>query len=160
VERARAFGLHTATVDGRDVAAVHEVATDVIERARGGGGPSFVLATCPRLDGHFLGDPMIRMAREPISEGRETFGKVMASAVSRGGGSLRERAGGMGRMMRVLASARRGASRGGMNDPLTVARGALAERGVNWSGIDAEAEAEIAAAAAAALAGTPEGGDA
>ena len=160
VERANGFGMLASIVDGCDVGAVHDVAAGVIDRARGGGGPSFVLASCPRLDGHFLGDPLIRMAREPISEGRDTFSKVMASAVSRGGGSLRDRAGGMGRMMKVLAAARRGASRDGKGDPLMVTRRALAERGVTWSDFDAEVGAEIEAAVVAALAGIPEGGDA
>jgi pyruvate dehydrogenase E1 component alpha subunit len=152
VERASAFGLQAERVDGTDVAAVHAAAGNLVDRARSGHGPSFLLATCPRLDGHFLGDPLLRMATKPVSEGRATFGKVMASAVSRGGGSLGDRAGGMGRMMAVLATARRGARRDGERDPLVIARSSIAGIGLDVEKIEAEVDEEIGAVVGAALA--------
>ena len=42
VERAAGFGLPAASVDGMDVRAVRTAAAAAVERARGGGGPSFL----------------------------------------------------------------------------------------------------------------------
>jgi len=54
--RAEAFGIPAATADGQDVRAVQEAATDAVERARGGGGPSFLVCETYRLHGHHVGD--------------------------------------------------------------------------------------------------------
>jgi len=160
VERARAFGLRAASVDGRDVRAVHGAAAKLVDRARRGKGPGFLLATCPRLDGHFLGDPLIRMARRPIAEGKDTFAKVISSATSRGGGGLKDRAGGMTRMMSVMARARLGPTRGRRGDPMLGAHNAMKKHEAERDRIDAEVAAEIKTAVEAALAGLEEADDA
>lgn len=54
--RAQGFGLHTAEVDGQDVRAVHETARQLIERARRGEGPAFLLCHTYRYLGHHVGD--------------------------------------------------------------------------------------------------------
>lgn len=54
--RAAAFGVEATTVDGQDVRAVHEVATRLVKRARGGDGPAFVQADTYRYSGHHVGD--------------------------------------------------------------------------------------------------------
>ena len=56
VKRAEAFGMPGHQVDGHDFFAVHEVAREVIERARSGGGPSLVEVKLNRYYGHFEGD--------------------------------------------------------------------------------------------------------
>ncbi len=56
VKRAEAFGMPGYQVDGHDFFAVHEVAREVIERARDGGGPSLVHVKLYRYYGHFEGD--------------------------------------------------------------------------------------------------------
>ncbi len=56
ITRAKAFGLETATVDGQDVRAVHSVAQRLVERARHGHGPAFVLCNTYRYHGHHVGD--------------------------------------------------------------------------------------------------------
>jgi len=58
VGRAAGFGMPGYQVDGHDFFAVHEVAREVIERARGGGGPSLVHVQFARYFGHFEGDAM------------------------------------------------------------------------------------------------------
>jgi TPP-dependent pyruvate/acetoin dehydrogenase alpha subunit len=55
-DRARAFGLEAATVDGQDVRAVHATATRLVERAREGQGPAFLLCNTYRYFGHHVGD--------------------------------------------------------------------------------------------------------
>jgi acetoin:2,6-dichlorophenolindophenol oxidoreductase subunit alpha len=54
--RAAAFGIPTEEVDGQDVRAVHAAATRAVERARSGGGPSFLLCRTYRFMGHHVGD--------------------------------------------------------------------------------------------------------
>src|SRR5438034_4745645 len=54
--RAEAFGIPTEEVDGQDVLAVRAAAERAVERARSGGGPSFLLAATYRYHGHHVGD--------------------------------------------------------------------------------------------------------
>jgi pyruvate dehydrogenase E1 component alpha subunit len=59
--RLGAFGMPLARVDGRRVEDVDAAARRAVTRARTGGGPSVLLVRCPRLEGHFLGDPLVRL---------------------------------------------------------------------------------------------------
>ncbi len=54
--RATAFGLEAATVDGQDVRVVHEAASRLVNRARAGEGPGFLLCNTYRYHGHHVGD--------------------------------------------------------------------------------------------------------
>jgi pyruvate dehydrogenase E1 component alpha subunit len=56
LSRATAFGIEGVTVDGQNVRAVHEYAQKLIERARRGGGPGFLLCNTYRYHGHHVGD--------------------------------------------------------------------------------------------------------
>src|SRR3984957_277552 len=54
--RATAFGLDAASVDGQDVRAVHGIAQRLVDRARHGDGPGFLLCNTYRYHGHHVGD--------------------------------------------------------------------------------------------------------
>ena len=54
--RPLAFGLAAESVDGQDVRAVHTAATRLVERARRGDGPAFLLCNTYRFKGHHVGD--------------------------------------------------------------------------------------------------------
>ncbi len=54
--RAKAFGIPTRTIDGQDVQLVHETMRGMVERARSGGGPSFLECLTYRYYGHHVGD--------------------------------------------------------------------------------------------------------
>lgn len=56
-DRASAYGLESILVDGNDADAVYMVASDVIGRARRGGGPALVEAKTYRSGGHSRADP-------------------------------------------------------------------------------------------------------
>jgi TPP-dependent pyruvate/acetoin dehydrogenase alpha subunit len=56
LSRAPAFGVRPESVDGQDVRAVYRTAKEVVERARGGGGPQFLLCSTYRFMGHHVGD--------------------------------------------------------------------------------------------------------
>lgn len=54
--RAAAFGIHAEVVDGQDVRAVYAAAQSLVNRAREGGGPAFLLCNTYRYAGHHVGD--------------------------------------------------------------------------------------------------------
>ena len=56
IARAKAFGLPTEQVDGQDVRAVFAAASRMVEHARRGDGPSFLLCDTYRYMGHHVGD--------------------------------------------------------------------------------------------------------
>jgi acetoin:2,6-dichlorophenolindophenol oxidoreductase subunit alpha len=56
LDRAKAFGVYAESVDGQDVRAVKAAATRLVERARRGEGPAFLLCHTYRYSGHHVGD--------------------------------------------------------------------------------------------------------
>ena len=70
--RAEGFGMPGHQVDGTDFFAVYEVAREVIERARSGGGPSLVHVKLNRYFGHFEGDAMTYRAPDEVAKLRAT----------------------------------------------------------------------------------------
>lgn len=54
--RGTAFGVHAESVDGQDVRSVNASATKLVERARRGDGPAFLLCNTYRHLGHHVGD--------------------------------------------------------------------------------------------------------
>ncbi len=55
-DRGAPFGIPGHTCDGTDPEAVHAALRPAFDRARGGEGPSTVVATCYRFRGHYEGD--------------------------------------------------------------------------------------------------------
>lgn len=120
-DRARALGVPAESVDGADPQAVHAALARLVPAVRDGAGPRFLLAHCPRLDGHMAGFIMDRLAESPLRQGTALLGRVAAAATGHGGG-LREKAASIGDMARTLKRAR-GDHRDNRDDPLrTVAR--------------------------------------
>jgi acetoin:2,6-dichlorophenolindophenol oxidoreductase subunit alpha len=58
-DRARAFSMPAAEVDGNDVTDVWRAAGEAIGRAREGGGPSFIEARTYRIQGHFEAESFV-----------------------------------------------------------------------------------------------------
>jgi len=54
--RPRSFGIESVEVDGQDVRAVYAATAQLVERARAGDGPAFLLANTYRYHGHHVGD--------------------------------------------------------------------------------------------------------
>lgn len=54
---ARAYGVPAIGVDGNDVMAVYDAAVEAVDRARGGGGPTMLVAETFRMLGHAQHDP-------------------------------------------------------------------------------------------------------
>ncbi len=150
VDRAAAFGMPARSADGLDPRSVREATGPAVDRARTGRGPSFLLYRCARLDGHMAGDVLGRMADRPLTEGRDTIRQVTGAVLSRGGGSLKERAASLasisGRMLKV-----RGQKRDAASDPVVAMRKVAAAEAVDVDTVDAEVLDEMAAVRAEAL---------
>ncbi|MFF7410362.1 pyruvate dehydrogenase (acetyl-transferring) E1 component subunit alpha [Streptomyces lydicus] len=58
--KAVGYGMPGRLVDGNDAPAVHEVLTEAVERARGGGGPTLVEAVTYRIEAHTNADDATR----------------------------------------------------------------------------------------------------
>jgi acetoin:2,6-dichlorophenolindophenol oxidoreductase subunit alpha len=69
-ERAAPFKIPGVTVDGTDLFEVHAAAVAAVERARQGGGPTFLEVVAPRILGHSFGDMGDYMDRAAVEEAR------------------------------------------------------------------------------------------
>jgi len=58
-DRARAFSVPVAEVDGNDVTEVWRAAGEAVSRARAGGCPSFIEARTYRIQGHFEAESFV-----------------------------------------------------------------------------------------------------
>jgi pyruvate dehydrogenase E1 component alpha subunit/2-oxoisovalerate dehydrogenase E1 component alpha subunit len=65
-DRAKAYGIASATVDGNDVLAVVETAREAIARARAGGGPMLIEAKTMRMKGHAQHDAAEYVPKEML----------------------------------------------------------------------------------------------
>lgn len=92
IDRIRGFGMPAAAVDGSSVEDVWFAAQSAVESARSGEGPAFLLASCRHIEGHFLGDPLHRIARHPVKEMTKMTGPMLQSAAKWKGESLHRRA--------------------------------------------------------------------
>ncbi len=101
-ERAKSFGMHVCELDGSDVLAVWKAAREVIELARQGKGPSFLHMHCVRPEGHFLGDPLIRISRQPIKEMKKMAGPLLKSVTKIKGTSIFQRSASLGKVSATL----------------------------------------------------------
>jgi pyruvate dehydrogenase E1 component alpha subunit len=62
--KARAYGMPSARVDGNDVLAVYKAVQEAAERARSGGGPTFIEALTYRIGAHSTSDDPTRYRSE------------------------------------------------------------------------------------------------
>jgi len=70
-ERAAGYSMAGVSVDGNDVQAVYEAATEAFDRARSGGGPTLIESVTYRWKGHSKSDKNLYRTREEIAEWKE-----------------------------------------------------------------------------------------
>ncbi|MFV0495630.1 thiamine pyrophosphate-dependent dehydrogenase E1 component subunit alpha [Mycobacterium sp.] len=104
ISRARGFGLKVATAPGHKVADVHAAAGRLIDRARSGGGPGFLYVTCHRPGGHFEGDPLVGLLRNPRKQLSVWVPELQSGMAAEEGGSRTDK-------LRALAGFGRRAAR-------------------------------------------------
>lgn len=124
-ERARGLGVLGRKIDGADVEIVWRAAGEMIDRARGGRGPAFLRATCVRPEGHFLGDPLIRIARRPLAELKPRIGPLISATTSSEGASIAQRIASLGKITAMLGRTAR-TQLGPAHDPVLQLRKRLA----------------------------------
>ncbi|WP_457030086.1 thiamine pyrophosphate-dependent dehydrogenase E1 component subunit alpha [Kitasatospora sp. P5_F3] len=66
--RAEAFGIPAVAVDGMDTEAVREAALAAVDRARSGGGPTFLECSTYRFEGHHTMERRIKLDYRPAEE--------------------------------------------------------------------------------------------
>jgi pyruvate dehydrogenase E1 component alpha subunit len=91
IDRAKSFGMPAFELDGSDISVVWNAATKAIDSIRKGEGPAFLHLHCVRPEGHFIGDPLIRISRKPIKEMKKIAGPLIKSVTKFKGSSLFER---------------------------------------------------------------------
>jgi len=67
-DRAVAYGIPGVTVDGNDALAVYEAASEAVNRARQGGGPTLIECKTYRQKGHSRFDPAAYRPKEEVKE--------------------------------------------------------------------------------------------
>ena len=107
IERAKSFGMPAIETDGTDVDNVWNAGQESIERARAAKGPSFIYATCVHPEGHFLGDPLLRISRHPVREIKKVAGPLLKSVVKVKGASVSGRTGGLGTVTSLISKSTR-----------------------------------------------------
>ncbi len=66
--KAKGYGMPGARVDGNDLLAVHKVTREAADRARSGGGPSFIECLTYRLGAHTTSDDPTRYRDEDVTK--------------------------------------------------------------------------------------------
>src|SRR5579864_2875314 len=84
--RAAGYGIPGVTVDGMDLFAVNSAASELVERARRGDGPAYLVCTTYRYHGHHAGDPLNYRQKEEVERWREQdpIERVKRVAIERG----------------------------------------------------------------------------
>ena len=66
-DRAAGYGMPGVRVDGNDPLAVTAVLDEALQRARGGGGPTFIECVTFRFRGHYFGDRMPYIPKDQLA---------------------------------------------------------------------------------------------
>jgi pyruvate dehydrogenase E1 component alpha subunit len=66
-DRAAGYGMPGVRVDGNDPLAVMAALDDALDRARGGGGPTFIEGVTFRFRGHYFGDRMPYIPKDQLA---------------------------------------------------------------------------------------------
>lgn len=70
-DRVKAYGMPSEIIDGNDVLAVYGSSRRAVERARDGGGPTFIEAKTFRMKGHAAHDNQSYVAKELLEQWRK-----------------------------------------------------------------------------------------
>jgi TPP-dependent pyruvate/acetoin dehydrogenase alpha subunit len=85
-KRASGYGIPGVSVDGMDLFAVNTAAHDLVERARRGDGPAYLVCNTYRYHGHHAGDPLNYRDKDEVERWRlqDPIERVKGVAVERG----------------------------------------------------------------------------
>jgi pyruvate dehydrogenase E1 component alpha subunit len=103
-DRAASFGLKAFATDGFDVESVCREVGHIIPEMRKDNRPAFLRAQCIHLEGHFLGDPLLRFKKTPISQLREQGIPMAKSAAKLKGAGIAERIDSIKGILKVIGA--------------------------------------------------------
>src|SRR3954464_14801028 len=85
-KRAAGYGIPGVSINGMDFFTVYQSAGELIERARRGDGPSYLVCNTYRFHGHHAGDPLNYREKEEVERWREQdpIERVKQVALERG----------------------------------------------------------------------------
>jgi acetoin:2,6-dichlorophenolindophenol oxidoreductase subunit alpha len=155
--RARSFGMDAVEIDGSDVTAVWNAAASAIAQARNGGGSTFLLAHCTHLEGHFLGDPLLRITRQPVKGFAPYAIPLTQAATGSEGGAIWQRAESLMNITKLLGSMAND-HRLHKADPVARLRRKLLSEKDRLDQIEQAVSDEIESVVATALADLPQAG--
>lgn len=150
-ERARAFGMRSVDVEGWDVEAMWRAAGTAVSDARKGRGPTFIHASCIHVEGHFLGDHLVRIARRPAGELAAMSGPLLKSVATVKGASLKARAGSLLSIVALIGKSFRERA-AGSKDPIAVSRKMLSQESERLDNLEEKVAREVSEAIDQALA--------
>jgi pyruvate dehydrogenase E1 component alpha subunit len=150
IDRAQSFGMPSMEVDGADAEAVWDAAGRGVARARNGDGPTFLLARCSRIEGHFLGDPLLRVLQKPLQQMKDMTGPLLRSVIAKNGLPLRERISGLGTTISLISQAVK-EQHGERRDPLELTGSRLSQEKSRLDELHKEVDQEITQTVEAAL---------
>ena len=149
IDRAKGLGLRYYAADGSDVEAVWCAAAKALGRARKGHGPSFLHFGCTHPEGHFLGDPLVQIARQPGNQLKQMVPSLLRATVRGKGASVGKRVGSLTTISRLVGrTALKEVWR--RHDPLVRCRQKIKLKAHQLTALTAEVEAEIKTAVAMA----------
>ena len=142
IDRAKGFGIDGAEIDGTDVETVWETAGNAIDNCRFRRQPFFIQAHCVRPQGHFFGDPLVKVNREPVKQMMEMAGPLIKSVASKKGASVKDRTKSLKTITSLIGKSTREQFRKG-KDPLNKLRKILKPKGDKLKKIESEVKSEI-----------------
>jgi pyruvate dehydrogenase E1 component alpha subunit len=151
--RAASLGVVPLRVNGLRADRVWHVSRAAFAIARHAGKPCFIHAKCAHLEGHFLGDPLLRVFKDPVGQIKEITAPLARAVLSSGTGTMSKMAA-LGRIAGSLSEI-------GFDtfmphhDPLRSAARLVSPEDRERIGREARDEVEKAVAQALAEAGAP-----
>jgi TPP-dependent pyruvate/acetoin dehydrogenase alpha subunit len=140
-DRIKGFGIPFVEVDGSDVEAVWEAGYETTKYIRGGKGPCFIHARCVHLEGHFLGDPLLGITRDPLKQAKQRSGPLLKSIAKGKGVSFTEKLKGMKKISALVIKASKQSKKG--HDPVALTRKSLLGEKNKLLGLEEEVKTEI-----------------
>ncbi|MFC2161897.1 thiamine pyrophosphate-dependent dehydrogenase E1 component subunit alpha [Acidobacteriota bacterium] len=140
-DRIKGFGIPLVDVDGSDIEAVWEVGFDTTKYIREGNGPYFIHARCAHLEGHFLGDPLLSITRDSLSQVKQRSGALLKSVAMGKGASFPEKLKGMKKISALAAKAAKQSRK--IHDPVALTRKSLSGERIMLLKLEEEVKTEI-----------------
>jgi pyruvate dehydrogenase E1 component alpha subunit len=151
IERVESFGMPAFEVDGNDVEDVWVASNRAMQRARNGGGPTFLLASrIQHQPGHMLSSPWTRLTRQPHKQVRSIFLPILRSFFRINGAPIRKRLESLTYILSLIIKSSRAHSTKN-TDPLAAARQKLKIDLNRLQEIESDVEEEIQQAVITAL---------